>query len=204
MTTFTNLLTLTLVVAPAISSLFLPCSKSVLLSRPLKFLPRSSLHSIACGRGAGGQNSSRYVDMTLEMANQEQTEFTNIQREELGVLNEYIHTVLIPAMKNDVRGNKNNKDETSNEEDTEDDEEDMGEEDEESDTDDDDENFVEWDEDEEEEEEDDDDSDDDEDDGFEVVQDDFAKELVKRKQSEESSTESENEDEPRRKTRRSG
>ena len=71
--------------------------------RPPLFLPRSKLHSIACGRGAGA--SSRYVDMQVTTASSsEETsslEFTNIAREELGVLNHYIHKVLVPAMHRD-------------------------------------------------------------------------------------------------------
>ena len=72
-------------------------------------MPRSQLHSISCGRGS---QSSRYVDLvaTLDATEESQTEssfqetleFTNIDREELQVVNGYIQ-VLIKAMKEDIR-----------------------------------------------------------------------------------------------------
>jgi hypothetical protein len=180
-----------------------------MLLRPLKFLPRSSLHSIACGRGAGGQNASRYVDLVVELAAKGETaEFSNIQREEVGVLNEYIQKILIPAMKADVKNSpKTNKDDGGSTEDDDDDDDSEEEEqdDEDDDSDEEDDNFeVEGDDDDGEEE--DEESGDDDDDEFEVVQDDFAKELVKRsKNNEESGTESEEDEEdeqPRSKRRR--
>mmetsp|Transcript_55106 Transcript_55106/g.112519 ORF Transcript_55106/g.112519 Transcript_55106/m.112519 type:complete len:542 (-) Transcript_55106:1105-2730(-) len=99
-----------------------PLEEGLLFYKPPRFLPRSSLHSIACGRGGGGgDSSSRYVDMVVQCSSSsndksndsgedegggEQTEtveFTNIQREENSVLNTYIHGVLIPAMKDDAK-----------------------------------------------------------------------------------------------------
>lgn len=77
---------------------------SVARSRPPFFLPRSKMHSIACGRGSGG---SRYVDMVVTIDSgdsQKELDFTNIHRDELRVLNEYIHGVLIPAMTKDANG----------------------------------------------------------------------------------------------------
>ena len=62
------------------------------------FLHRSTLRAIACGRGSGG---SRYVDMVLTL-DDTTIEFTNIHRDELNVLNTYIHSILIPAMKKDA------------------------------------------------------------------------------------------------------
>ena len=91
-----------------------PLEDGLLFYKPPRFLPRSSLHSIACGRGGGGGgDSSRYVDMVLQCSNSNDTigdeekqletvEFTNIQREENSVLNSYIHDVLIPAMTRDA------------------------------------------------------------------------------------------------------
>ena len=184
--------------------------------RPFQFLPRSSLHSIACGRGAGGQNASRYVDLVVELSN-ERVEFSNIQREEVGVLNNYIQTVLIPAMKEDVQTTPCKNDDTTEEEEPHDEEEEDDDDDDISDEED--EVFVaEGDSDEEEDgaeeesgSEKDDDSaadEDDDDDEFEVVDDDFAKELVKQsKESEGSATESEDDEQPgpkRRRTRGSG
>jgi Histone chaperone Rttp106-like len=70
-------------------------------SSPPLWIPRSSMASIACGRG--GTSSSRYVDLLVTLDHQAKVlEFTNIPREELGGLTEYLHQVLIPAMKRDV------------------------------------------------------------------------------------------------------
>mmetsp|Transcript_8512 Transcript_8512/g.12323 ORF Transcript_8512/g.12323 Transcript_8512/m.12323 type:complete len:438 (-) Transcript_8512:893-2206(-) len=77
-----------------------PLEEGLLFFKPPHFIPRQSLHSIACGRGASG--SSRYVDMNVQLDNDDTIEFTNIHREELNVLNDYIHKVLIPAMKKDA------------------------------------------------------------------------------------------------------
>ncbi|CAB9510531.1 expressed unknown protein [Seminavis robusta] len=92
-----------------------PMKQGLLFFKPPLFVPRSKLHSIACGRGTGA--SSRYVDMKIVTAEDNNNgnddeeddeeprettlEFTNIAREELTVLNDYIHKVLIPAMKQD-------------------------------------------------------------------------------------------------------
>jgi hypothetical protein len=95
-----------------------PLKEGLLFYKPPRFLPRSDLHSIACGRGGG--DSSRYVDMVVqcnssendhnnnsnekeeEEEQQETVEFTNINREENIVLNSYIHDVLVPAMTDDA------------------------------------------------------------------------------------------------------
>ena len=70
--------------------------------RPPLFVHRSKLASISCGRGSG--TASRYVDMAVQLDSEESIEFTNIAREELGVLNDYIHKTLIPAMQADADG----------------------------------------------------------------------------------------------------
>ena len=75
---------------------------SSIFDRPPLFIPRSKLHSIACGRGNG--SSSRYVDMNITLDDDTALEFTNISREELSVLNHYIHNILIPAMQRDQAG----------------------------------------------------------------------------------------------------
>lgn len=83
-----------------------PMEEGLLFFKPPMFYPRSELHSIACGRGAGG---SRYVDMALTLdstggddSDTKQLEFSNIHRDELRNLNDYIHKVLIPAMTKEV------------------------------------------------------------------------------------------------------
>lgn len=92
-----------------------PLEEGLLFYKPPRFLPRSNLHSIACGRGGGGgDSSSRYVDMVVQCSKSdnddgdegeqiETVEFTNIQREENSVLNSYIHDVLVPAMTKDAK-----------------------------------------------------------------------------------------------------
>lgn len=72
------------------------------LCRPPLFVHRSKLASISCGRGSG--SASRYVDMTIQLDSEKNVEFTNIAREELGVVNDYIHKTLIPAMQADADG----------------------------------------------------------------------------------------------------
>ena len=103
-----------------------PLREGLLFFKPPLFVHRSKLVSISCGRGSvGGGGSSRYVDMIATLddddgdddveTNKSATktkkkkkkkketilEFTNINRDELTGLNDYIHKVLIPAMKSD-------------------------------------------------------------------------------------------------------
>lgn len=85
-----------------------PLQEGLLFFKPPLFVPRADLHSIACGRGASGQ--SRYVDLNIQLDDEETLEFTNIHREELTVLNDYIHKVLIPAMKKDAKGDDDEED----------------------------------------------------------------------------------------------
>ena len=84
--------------------------------RPPLFIHRSKLHSIAVGRGGG----SRYIDLhaTLDDSAGDKTEieFTNIDREEMTVLNSYIHDTLVKAMAKDVKEGDNEKDGDENEE----------------------------------------------------------------------------------------
>ncbi len=99
-----------------------PLEQGILFFKPPLFLHRSSLHSIACGRGASG--SSRYVDMNIQLEDKSTLEFTNIHREELGGLNAYLHKVLIPAMKQDAVAE--NDDKNGTEPDDNDDDDDDG------------------------------------------------------------------------------
>ena len=79
-----------------------PLEEGLLFFKPPKFVPRSSLHSIQCGRGGG---DSRYVDLVGELEDDEgAVEFSNIARDELRVLEHYIHQVLIKAMERDANG----------------------------------------------------------------------------------------------------
>ena len=170
------------------------------------------MHSIACGRGSS--SSSRYVDMNVEVdaegnddtADHPSISFSNIQREEMNVLKEYIHDILIPAMKLDAaksggegantKASRESPEENhgeisdENSEDEEDGnyEDDSSDQDKENDGSDDDE---------------DEDTDDDEG-GIEIVEDEMAQELAKKKRMEadNSETESEGEEEPIAKRRR--
>mmetsp|Transcript_4625 Transcript_4625/g.5673 ORF Transcript_4625/g.5673 Transcript_4625/m.5673 type:complete len:350 (+) Transcript_4625:136-1185(+) len=81
-----------------------PLEEGLLFFKPPKFIHRSNLHSISCGRGSGG---SRYVDLVATLDNKsnetnDSIEFTNIDREELQCLNDYIHNVLVKAMAKDA------------------------------------------------------------------------------------------------------
>ena len=79
-----------------------PLEEGLLFFKPPKFVPRSTLHSIQCGRGGG---DSRYVDLVAELEDDEgAVEFSNIAREEVRVLNDFIHQVLIKAMTRDAEG----------------------------------------------------------------------------------------------------
>jgi Histone chaperone Rttp106-like len=89
-----------------------PTKAGLLFYKPVQFIPRSQLTSIACGRGGGsggGSTSTRYVDLRLTVErptkgddNEEEVLFTNINRAEVAVLNDYIHNVLIPAKQRDA------------------------------------------------------------------------------------------------------
>jgi hypothetical protein len=76
-----------------------PMEQGLLFFKPPSFIHRSKLHSIAVGRGGG----SRYVDIHASIDDgKTQIEFTNIDREEMHVLNSYIHDTLVKAMAQDV------------------------------------------------------------------------------------------------------
>mmetsp|Transcript_3789 Transcript_3789/g.5641 ORF Transcript_3789/g.5641 Transcript_3789/m.5641 type:complete len:485 (-) Transcript_3789:51-1505(-) len=102
-----------------------PLQEGLLFYKPPSFLPRELFHSIACGRGGGG-NATRYVDLHLQFEqqqhksksksnNMETVDFTNISREELVPLNQYIHHILTPAMEQDAKTNTTtNNDEDNN------------------------------------------------------------------------------------------
>jgi len=86
-----------------------PLEEGLLFFKPPKFVPRSTLHSIQCGRGGG---DSRYVDLVAELEDDEgAVEFSNIAREEVRVLNDFIHQVLIKAMTRDAEGGEAEGDE---------------------------------------------------------------------------------------------
>jgi len=91
-----------------------PLKEGLLFFKPPRFVPRSELASISCGRGAGG---SRYVDMEVKLdvsddddqegkkkKQSDTLEWSNINRDELEGLNNYIHKTLIPAMQMDADG----------------------------------------------------------------------------------------------------
>jgi len=86
--------------------------EGLLFFKPPKFIHRSELHLISCGRGSGG----RFIDLVATLNSDESSsseekessegketvEFTNIDREEAQGLNGYIHDILVKAMQKDV------------------------------------------------------------------------------------------------------
>ena len=79
-----------------------PMTSGILFFKPPHYIPRSTLVSIAAGRGGSGGNATRFVDMVLALDGDQTLEFTNIDREELAPLNHYIKDVLTPAMARDA------------------------------------------------------------------------------------------------------
>jgi len=95
--------------------------EGLLFFKPPRFVHRSKLHSISCGRGSGG---SRYIDLVAtldavtpaarttsddadtddeeEDVKRETLEFHSIDNGELRVLNDYINNVLTKAMERDA------------------------------------------------------------------------------------------------------
>ena len=88
--------------------------------RPPMFVPKNQLKSIACGRG----NGTRFVDMQIQLEEDHSIpsvkfdlmELTNIPRDELAVLDTYIHKTLIPSMLNDISNDGKQKDDQTEEE----------------------------------------------------------------------------------------
>jgi hypothetical protein len=166
-------------------------SFSFFCDRPPKFIPRSSLKDIIFGRGSSaGQSSNRYVDMAVilkedesnrnpEKLNNKVEEFTNILGQEQRALQEYKEHFLTPYLKKESQ----EKDDMDT-----DDEDDAKAEEVEDDSEDDDDSFVEGGGEHDEES---DDDDDDSDTGIQVVNDEFAEELARKRKGEDSVTESE-------------
>lgn len=94
-------------------SLF-PLKEGLLFFKPPLFLLRDDIHSIACGRGGSG--STRYVDLHVTLTNNKESnddsgnntvvEFSNIQREELGPLNNYIQALANDDETVETKGNQ--------------------------------------------------------------------------------------------------
>jgi hypothetical protein len=79
-----------------------PVEEGLLFFQPPLFIPRTMLKSIECGGRAG---NSRYVDLKVVTDDDETIEFSNIHRNEINVINSYIHKTLIPAMRKDAGQN---------------------------------------------------------------------------------------------------
>jgi hypothetical protein len=148
--------------------------------------------------------------MILQLQDDSTIEFSNIQREELVVLNEYIHKVLIPAMQEDAKSGSKNKADGSEESDEEEpdvvqaEEEDAAPDSEISDEDDEDFDVSDHHDSDNESDSEEEDGDSDEGGGVEVVEDDFVKELAKRKNADSATESEEEEDTPRSKRHRRG
>ncbi len=66
-----------------------PLECGVVFVKPILFIPAEEIASITAGRG-GGSGQTRYVDLKLELADDSEYEFTNIEREELPALQGYV------------------------------------------------------------------------------------------------------------------
>ena len=66
-----------------------PLKNGVVFIKPVLFLPAEQIASLTAGRG-GGSGQTRYVDLQIEMADEKQWEFTNIERDELPALQNYV------------------------------------------------------------------------------------------------------------------
>jgi len=72
------------------------------------FIHRSDLRSIGCGRGSSaGSGSTRYVDLAITLHGEDEEspkniEFSNISREELRPIKDFIEGILTPAMRRDA------------------------------------------------------------------------------------------------------
>ena len=66
-----------------------PLECGVVFVKPIMFLPAEEIAAITAGRG-GGSGQTRYVDLKLEMDDESEVEFTNIEREELPAMQAYV------------------------------------------------------------------------------------------------------------------
>ena len=66
-----------------------PLECGVVFIKPVMFLPAEKIAAITAGRG-GGSGQTRYVDLKLEMDDETEVEFTNIEREELPAMQAYV------------------------------------------------------------------------------------------------------------------
>lgn len=61
--------------------------------KPLLFIPAEDISSLTAGRG-GGSGNTRYVDLKIETVDDKEYEFTNIERDELPALQNYVKEYL--------------------------------------------------------------------------------------------------------------
>ncbi len=66
-----------------------PLECGIVFVKPILFLPAEEIASITAGRG-GGSGQTRYVDFKIETVDENEYEFTNIEREELPALQGYV------------------------------------------------------------------------------------------------------------------
>mmetsp|Transcript_7171 Transcript_7171/g.8236 ORF Transcript_7171/g.8236 Transcript_7171/m.8236 type:complete len:616 (-) Transcript_7171:77-1924(-) len=82
--------------------------EGLLFFKPPMFIHRSDLRSIGCGRGSSaGSGSTRYVDLAITLHGEDEEspkniEFSNISREELRPIKDFIEGILTPAMRRDA------------------------------------------------------------------------------------------------------
>lgn len=106
----------------------------VIFVKPLLYIPFNEIASVSAGRG-GTQATTRYVDLIIETADERQYEFTNIERDDLPAMNNYVKNYLEERIKHENAMIKQNDKEANNEEENDDDDDDDSDEDEDFDPD---------------------------------------------------------------------
>lgn len=98
-----------------------PMEDGLLFYKPPCYYPRSILNSIICSSRGSSTSGNRYLDLTIQLTSSttttttsnttkknnknymnNETQFSNIDKAEERVLQNYIHSTLIPAMQRDV------------------------------------------------------------------------------------------------------
>jgi hypothetical protein len=102
-----------------------PLSCGVVFVKPTLFLPAEEIASITAGRG-GGSGQTRYVDLKIELADDSEYEFTNIERDELPALQNYVkgYLEMRKAIEEEEKRLKRERGEVVEEEDNDDSDED--------------------------------------------------------------------------------
>jgi hypothetical protein len=118
-----------------------PLKSGVIFIKPLLYIPFNEIASVSAGRG-GTQGVTRYIDLVIETADEKQYEFSNIDRDELPSLNNYVKNYLEERIRHENSLIKNNKvEETGDNDDGDNDDGDDDDDDDDDDSDEDDDDF---------------------------------------------------------------